>query len=71
MIKSIYEPIELESEKMVKMARDHTENFIEYVISDSVTIFNLEMKHIHDFTLPCRHEGEQLEHHQGLDGHDV
>jgi DNA polymerase epsilon subunit 1 len=44
-----YEPIEVDPEKMVGLARENTQELAEYSISDAVATYYLYKKHIHDF----------------------
>lgn len=44
-----YDPIEVDPEDMVWLAKNNTQRLAEYSISDSVATFFLYMKHIHGF----------------------
>ena len=44
-----YDPIEVDPEEMVWMAKNNTQRLAEYSISDAVATFFLYMKHIHGF----------------------
>jgi DNA polymerase epsilon subunit 1 len=54
-----YEPIEVDPEKMVPLARSNTQELAEYSISDAVATYFIYKKHIHDFIfalctiIPC------------------
>ena len=44
-----YDPIEVDPEEMVWLAKNSTQRLAEYSISDAVATFFLYMKHIHGF----------------------
>ena len=44
-----YEPIEVDPELMLPLAREKTQKLAEYSISDAVATYFLYRKHIHDF----------------------
>lgn len=44
-----YDPIEVDPENMVPMARNDPQNLAEYSVSDAVATYHLYKKHIHDF----------------------
>lgn len=44
-----YDPVELEPELMVPMARNNPQVLAEYSISDAVATYYLYIKHVHDF----------------------
>lgn len=44
-----YDPVEVDPEVMVPMARENPQALAEYSISDAVATFYLYKKHIHDF----------------------
>ncbi|KAL4468704.1 hypothetical protein ABPG74_005207 [Tetrahymena malaccensis] len=54
-----YEPIEVDPEQMVPLARNNTQELAEYSVSDAVATYFIYKKHIHDFIfalctiIPC------------------
>ena len=44
-----YDPIEIDPEDMVDLARQNPQKLAEYSVSDAVATYFLYMKHIHDF----------------------
>ena len=44
-----YEPIEVDPEMMLGIAKEHTQTMAEYAVSDAVATYYLYSKHIHDF----------------------
>lgn len=44
-----YEPIEVDPEDMVYMAKNNTQRLAEYAVSDAVATYHLYRKHIHGF----------------------
>lgn len=46
-----YEPVEVDPEEMMRMAREESQKFAEYSISDSCATYFIYKLHIHDFIL--------------------